>query len=125
MILGLLKHLKLKGSKTTNINLKRNEKTYIISVDYRHHTILSCYANNILTFKIDLSNSLLCTILCENYAIITVYRRSQKHNLNEQCSLIVDKDCAYIELQCYSTNTKNYTFIDFVKEIQRYNNIKQ
>ena len=42
-----------------------------------------------------------------------------------QCSLFVDKDCGYIELQRYSTNTKNYTFIDFVKEIQRYNNIKQ
>lgn len=108
-----------------NINFKRNEQIYIVSEDYRHHTILTCYINNILVYKIDLSNSLLCTILCENYAIITVYRRSQKHNLNEQCSLIVDKDCAYIELQRYSTNTKSYTFIDFVKEIQRYNNIKQ
>lgn len=108
-----------------DIKLKRNEKTYIVSEDYRHHIILACYANNILAYKIDLSNSLLCTTMCENCAIITVYRRSQKHNLNEQCSLIVDKDCAYIELQRYSTNTKSYTFIDFVKEIQRYNNIKQ
>lgn len=45
-----------------DINLKRNEKTYIISVDYRRHSILSCYANNTLTYKIDLSSSLLKTI---------------------------------------------------------------
>lgn len=108
-----------------DINLKRNEKEYIVSEDYRHHTILACYSNNILTYKIDISNSLLCTVLCENYAIITVYRRSQKHKLNEQCCLIVDQDCGYIELQRHTTNTKNYTFIDFVKKIQRYNNIKQ
>lgn len=57
-----------------NIKFKKNEKTYIISVDYRHHTILSCYANNILTYKIDLSSSLVKTILCDNYAIITVFQ---------------------------------------------------
>lgn len=107
-----------------DIKLKRNEKVYIISEDYRHHTILSCYTNNILAYKIDLSNTLLCTILCENCAIITVYRRSQKHKLNEQCSLIVDKDCEYIELQCKSRDTKYFKFIDFVKYIQIYNNIK-
>lgn len=107
-----------------DIKLKRNEKVYIVSEDYRHHTILSCYTNNILAYKIDLSNSLLYTILCENCAIITVYRRSQKHKLNEQCSLIVDKDCEYIELQCKPADTKYFKFIDFVKYIQIYNNIK-
>lgn len=54
-----------------DIKLKRNENTYIVSEDYRHHIILACYANNILAYKIDLSNSLLCTTMCENYAIIT------------------------------------------------------
>lgn len=108
-----------------DIEFKRNEKLYIISEDYRFHAILTCYANNILVYKIDLSNSLLCTILCENYAIITVYRRSQKHKLNQQCSLIVDKDCGYIKLLKGSTNAKNFSFIDFVKYIQMYNNIKE
>lgn len=108
-----------------DINLKRNEKEYIVSEDYRHHTILACYSNNILIYKIDISNSLLCTVLCENYAIITVYRRSQKHKLNEQCCLIVDKDCEYIKLQRKPADTKHFSFIDFVKYIQIFNNIKQ
>lgn len=108
-----------------DIKFKRNEKVYIVSEDYRHHTLLSCYANSILTYKIDLSNSLLCTTLCENCAIITVYRRSQKHKLNEQCCLIVDKDCEYIELQCKPADSKHFNFIDFVKYIQIYNNIKR
>lgn len=108
-----------------DIKLKRNERVYIVSEDYRHHVILSYYVNNILAYKIDLSNSLLSTILCENYAIITVYRRSQKHKLNEQCCLIVDKDCEYIQLQCKPADTKHYSFIDFVKCIQIYNNIKR
>ena len=107
-----------------DIKLKRNENVYIVSEDYRHHIILACYANNILAYKIDLSNSLLCTIMCENCAIITVYRKSQKHNLNEQCCLIVDKDCEYIKLYSHSTNNKKFSFIDFVKYIQIFNNIK-
>lgn len=108
-----------------DIKLKRNENTYIVSEDYRHHIILACYANNILAYKIDLSNSLLCTTMCENYAIITVYRRSQKHKLNEQCCLIVDKDSEYIKLYSCSTNNKKLSFIDFVKYIQIFNNIKE
>lgn len=104
-----------------NIKLNRNEKTYIISVDYRQHTILSCYANNILTFKIDLSNSLVKTIVCDDCAIITVYRRSQKHKLNDQCCLIIDKDCEYIQLQCKTASSRHFSFIDFVQKIQCYN----
>lgn len=108
-----------------DIKLKRNEKVYIVSEDYRHHTILACYANNILVYQIDLSNSLLCTILCENCAIITVYRRSQKHKLNEQCCLIVDKDCEYLEFPSGSSDTNILSFIDFVRYLQIFNNIKR
>lgn len=108
-----------------NINFKRNEKTYIISVDYRHHTILSCYANNILAFKMDLSNSLVKTIVCDNCAIITVFKRSQKHKLNDECCLIIDKECEYIEFPSGSRDINNLSFIDFVKIIQHYNNIKE
>lgn len=96
-----------------DIKLKKNEKTYIISVDYRHHTLLACYANNILTYKIDLSSSLIRTELFKNYAVISVYKRSQKHKLNE-----------YITLPYGSTIGKNLSFIDFVKYIQMYNNVK-
>ena len=108
-----------------NINLKRNEKIYIISVDYRHHTILSCYANNILTFKMDLSNSLVKTILCDNCAIITVFKRSQKHKLNDECCLIIDKGGEYLEFPACSSDSNNLSFIDFVNIIQSYNNIKE
>lgn len=108
-----------------DINLKRNEKTYIISVDYRYHTILNCYANNVLTFKIDLSNSLVKTIVCDNCAIITVFKRSQKHKLNDECCLIIDKNCEYIEFLRELRNSNNLSFIDFVKIIQHYNNIKK
>lgn len=104
-----------------NIKLNKNEKIYIISVDYRHHTILSCYANNILTYKMDLSNSLVKTSLCDNCAIITVFKRSQKHKLNEECCLIIDKDSEYIQLQCKTENSKHFSFIDFVQKIQCYN----
>lgn len=107
-----------------NIKLKKNEKTYIISVDYRHHSILSCYANNILTYKMDLSSSLVKTLMLDNCAIITVFKRSQKHKLNEQCCLVIDKDEEYITLPYGGTNGKNLSFIDFVKYIQIYNNIK-
>lgn len=106
-----------------DIKLKRNKKTYIISVDYRYHTILSCYANDILAFKIDLSNSLVKTILCDNCAIITVFKRSQKHKLNDECCLIIDNECKYIEFPSGSRDTNNLSFIDFVKIIQSYNNI--
>ena len=34
-----------------DIKLKRNEKIYVVSEDYRHHTILSCYINNFLEYK--------------------------------------------------------------------------
>lgn len=108
-----------------NINLKRNEKTYIISVDYRHHTILSCYANNILAYKMDLSNSLVKTILCDNCAIITVFKRSQKHKLNDECCLIIDKGGEYLEFPECSRDSNNLSFIDFVDTIQSYNNIKE
>lgn len=108
-----------------DIKLKRNETIYIVSEDYRYNMILCCYVNNILTYKIDLSNSLLYTTLCENYATITVYRRSQKHKLNEQCCLFIDKDCRYIQLQCKSASSKQFSFIDFVKAIQCYNIIKR
>ena len=108
-----------------DIKLKKNEKTYIISVDYRHHSILSCYANNILTYKMDLSSSLVKTLMFDNCAIITVFKRSQKHNLNEQCCLVIDKDNEYITLPYGGTNGKNLSFIDFVNIIQSYNNIKE
>lgn len=114
----------MKGSKTMNINFKKNEKTYIISVDYRHHTILSCYANNIVIYKLDLSGSLLKTIICDNCAIITVYKRSKKNKLNEQCALIINEDEEYITQAFASTNSKNLSFIDFVKYVQIFNNIK-
>lgn len=107
-----------------DIKLKKNEKTYIISVDYRHHSMLDCYANNTLTYKIDLSSSLLNTQIFENYAIITVFRRSQKHKLNEQCCLVIDKDNEYITLSYGGTNGKNLSFIDFVKYIQIYNKVE-
>lgn len=107
-----------------DIKLKKNEKTYIISVDYRHHTLLACYANNILTYKIDLSSSLIRTELFKNYAVISVYKRSQKHKLNEQCCLVIYKDNEYITLPYGSTIGKNLSFIDFVKYIQMYNNVK-
>lgn len=108
-----------------NINLKKNEKTYIISVDYRHHTILSCYANNILTYKVDLSTSLLITQMFDNCAIITVFKRSQKRKLNEQCCLVIDKDNEYITLPYGGTNGKTLSFVNFVKNIQMYNNVKR
>lgn len=114
-----------KGFKIMDIKLKKNEKTYIISVDYRHHSILSCYANNILTYKMDLSSSLVKTLMFDNCAIITVFKRSQKHNLNEQCCLVIDKDNEYITLPYGGTNGKNLSFIDFVNIIQSYNNIKE
>ena len=107
-----------------DIKLNKNEKTYIISVDYRHHSILSCYVNNILTYKIDLSSSLVDTKIFDNCAIITVYKRSQKHKLNEQCSLVIDKDNEYITLPYGGTNGKGLSFIDFVKYVQIYNNVK-
>lgn len=88
------------------LSLREIKKTYIISVDYRHHTILSCYANDILTFKIDLSNSLVKTIVCDNCAIITVFKRSQKHKLNDECCLIIDINCEYIEFPSGSRDTK-------------------
>lgn len=34
-----------------DIEFKRNEKLYIVSKDYRFHTILSCYANNIQMYN--------------------------------------------------------------------------
>lgn len=109
-----------------NIELnKRKIKTYIISVDYRHHTILSCYANNILTFKIDLSNSLVKTILCDNCAIITVFKRSQKHKLNDECCLIIDKESEYLEFPSGSRDTNILSFSSFINIIQSYNNIKE
>lgn len=104
-----------------DIKLKKNEKTYIISFDYRYHLLLSCYSNNILTYKINLSNSLVNTQIFDNCAIITVYKRSQKHKLNEQCCLIIDKDSEYIKLPYGGTNGKDLSFIDFVKYIQIYN----
>lgn len=104
-----------------DIKFKRNETVYILSEDYSYNTILSCYTNNILTYKINLSNSLVYTTLCENYATITVYRRSQKHKLNEQCCLIIAKDCEYIQLQCKPASSNYFSFIDFVKDIQTYN----
>ena len=96
-----------------------------MSVDYKHHTILSCYANDILTYRIDLSSSLVHTLLCYNYAIITVFKRSQKHKLNEQCCLIIDENSEYITLPYGGTNGKNISFIDFVSYVRIFNNIKR
>lgn len=45
--------------------------------------------------------------------------------LNEQCCLVIDKDNEYITLPYGGTNGKNLSFIDFVKYIQIYNNIKR
>ena len=101
--------------------LKKNEKIYIITVDYKDHSILTCYANNILTYKINLSCSLVNTQMFDNFATITVYKRSQKHKLNEQCCLVIDKDNEYIKFSFGGTNGKDLSFVDFVKYVQAYN----
>ena len=57
----------------------------------------------------------------DNCAIITVYKRSQKHKLNEQCDLVIDKDNEYITLPYGERIGKDLSFVDFVKYVQNYN----
>lgn len=98
--------------------------TYIINIDYAHKSFLSCYANNNLVFRINLSDSLICTKIYEHYGNIAIYKRSQKHKLNEECVFFIDNDCEYIVLPFGSSIGKEYNFNDFIKIIQGYNNIK-
>lgn len=64
-----------------DINLKRNEELYIVSEDYRHHTILACYANNILIYKND------------NIKVVyKEYSKISKFDRNLECSIYKCKD---------------------------------